>query len=151
MGKRIDNDDYKKILEHMPICCVDIIVRDGSKILLVLRKDKPAKGEWWPPGGRVHKHEKLEEAAKRKVLEETGLKVRIIKKVGVYETVFDDGPFHDLKSGVHSINICFLAELSEPEQKVKIDSTSEDIKWFDKIEDSLPNYVKEILNDARIF
>ncbi len=48
------------------------IVRDG-RVLLVRRGRQPAKGLYAFPGGRVEPGETLEEAARRELLEETGL------------------------------------------------------------------------------
>lgn len=69
----IGQELYNKILENVPIACVDIaIIVDGS-VLLVKRKDAPAKGEWWVPGGRILKGETMKDAAKRKAQEEVGI------------------------------------------------------------------------------
>ena len=151
MKKSIPDEDYKKILEHIPICCVDLIIREGNKILLILRKDNPARGLWWFPGGRLIKGEKLENAAIRKAFQEVGLKIKIIKQIGAYQTIFDDGPFPEMNGGVHSVNICFLAELSKPNQKINLDNTSMEFKWFDKIEPCFPKYVEDVLRDTKIF
>lgn len=61
-----------------PSVTVDIVVftlLEGKlNILLVKRKEEPAKGELAIPGGFVKIHESLEEAAARKLLEKTGVK-----------------------------------------------------------------------------
>ncbi|MFQ5532060.1 MAG: NUDIX domain-containing protein [Candidatus Nanoarchaeia archaeon] len=88
----------------MPICCVELLFRDGSDILLVKRKQHPAKDQWWFPGGRIHKNETVQDAAIRKAKEELNLDVYFEKVVKVYEVMFKQGPF-DLKTGIHSINI----------------------------------------------
>lgn len=62
------------------------IVKKGDKILLGIRGKEPEKGRWVLPGGGVREGETPEEAVKREILEETGLKVRIDKKIGVYRT-----------------------------------------------------------------
>ena len=147
----IPQNKYCEILEAVPICCVDVLICHGGKVLLLRRKNKPAKEEWWPPGGRVHKHELLESAAVRKSYEETGLRVDIKSKIGVYETMFNDGPFSDLKGGVHTINICFLAEPISDNPEVVLDSTHSDYKWVDKIPKEFPVYIRQLLKDSGIF
>lgn len=149
--KQIPKKDYKKMLEKIPMCCVDLVIYFKGKVLLVLRDKEPAKGKWWFPGGRIFKNEKLEKAAKRKAKEETGIDVKIIKKIGVYETFFKKGPFKDLKTGIHTINICFLITPESDKPKIKLNKTSENYKWINKISPSLPSYVKEVLKDAKIF
>ena len=70
MQNKIPSDEYARILENMPVCCVDVIIANDKKALLVYRKDEPAKNKWWVVGGRILKNEKLEDAVIRKVLEE---------------------------------------------------------------------------------
>ena len=61
-----------------------IIEFPNSKILLVKRVTVPFKGYWALPGGRVDVEEKVEQAVVREVKEETGLDVRIVRKIGEY-------------------------------------------------------------------
>ena len=61
---------------------VGVVVRDGmGGILLERRSDC---GLWGLPGGRLEPGESLSEGARREVLEETGLAVRITRLLGVY-------------------------------------------------------------------
>jgi len=55
----IQENLYKKILEYLPILCVDVIIKDlNGSILLIKRNNEPLKGEWWVIGGRVLHGEK---------------------------------------------------------------------------------------------
>lgn len=148
--KKILDDLYKEIIENMPFCCVDIVIHDAGKVLLVYRKDEPAKNQWWVPGGRIYKNEKLIDAVKRKVKEETGLDVEIEKRIGVYEFTSDKSLYPDVKSGTHAIAIVYLVRPIKKDQKIEIDSTSENFKWIDKIEENLAPYIKKILKDSEV-
>ena len=75
MQSPISRELYSQILEHMPIPAVDFVLVHNHQVLLALRKDEPAKGQWWIPGGRVLKNETLETAVKRKALQEVGVEV----------------------------------------------------------------------------
>jgi 8-oxo-dGTP diphosphatase len=53
----------------------------GSKILILKRRDVPM---WVLPGGGIDVDETAENAAIREVLEETGLHVKIVRKIAEY-------------------------------------------------------------------
>lgn len=56
----LPKDEWKTIVENMPLVSVDLIVLYDSGILLGKRNNPPAKGEWFVPGGLVKKNETLE-------------------------------------------------------------------------------------------
>ena len=147
--KRISDKEYSKILDEMPICCVDLVLKTKKGILLVLRKQEPAKNNWWFPGGRVFKNEKLKDAAVRKAYEETGIKVKVEKILGVYETMFDKSELGNAK-GVHTINVCFLIKPENEDLDIKLDNTSSSYRWINKIEEDLNDYTKNILREHNI-
>jgi len=121
-------DRYKKILEDLPIYCVDIIIKnDQEEYLLIKRKNEPKKGEWWVIGGRVLKGETAKEAVIRKVQQEVNLKVRDIKPIGFYELVHAKNPFGSA-SGYHAISIIFMA-VTDNFQKIKLDVQSAEFKF----------------------
>ena len=151
MKEKIPYDIYREIIEKVPIPCIDLIVHDKEKVLLVKRRDHPAQNEWWLPGGAVYKNEKLEEAVLRKAKEELGLDVEIQRKLGVYEFMWDKGMFPDSKTGIHIIVVVFIVKPANKNQKIKLDETSSDFKWIDKIEEDLDSYVKQILKGSKIF
>lgn len=131
---------YNQILENMPIICVDgVIINNENEILFLKRENEPAKNEWWFPGGRLLKNEKLEHAIIRKVKEETNLDVEVVKYIGTTETIFDKGPF-DIP--VHTVNFTYQLKLISID--IKIDNLHSDYIWSDKINELKLN--KEIFN-----
>lgn len=59
-------------------------------ILLVERGGAPLKGYWSLPGGLVETGESLDEAVRREVLEETGLRVQPVEMLGIFERIMRD-------------------------------------------------------------
>ena len=105
---------------------MDAVIIRGKQVLLVKRKFEPFKGMWVVPGGFVEEGETVEAAARREALEETGVKVKLVKLVGVYSD-----PRRDPRG---TISAAFVAKpLSK---KLKGDIEVEEVKWFDL--DKLP-------------
>ena len=61
-----------------------IISYPNNKILLIRRSTPPFIGFWALPGGRAEPSETAEKTVTREVKEETGLVVKILRKVGEY-------------------------------------------------------------------
>ena len=125
------HDDYKNFLSKMPILCVDcFVVNDQGEYLLVKRRNDPLKGEYWVPGGRLHKNERLVDAVHRKMREEIGVDVEIIENVGFFEEFFQESE-QSAEGGVHSISIVYLVKpLSF---NIKLDDQSSEWGWFKHI------------------
>jgi ADP-ribose pyrophosphatase YjhB (NUDIX family) len=81
------------------VLAVSALVTDATgRILLVRRSNPPEAGRWTLPGGRVEPGERLEDAAAREVLEETGLRVRVLSQAGVIERAAPDGGVFEIHS-----------------------------------------------------
>tara|TARA_B100000029_G_scaffold27978_2_gene27259 strand:+ start:344 stop:664 length:321 start_codon:yes stop_codon:yes gene_type:complete len=53
---------------------------------LIKRGNEPGYGKWSLPGGYVDRLEIVEDAVAREVYEETGLKIGLVRLIGVYST-----------------------------------------------------------------
>ena len=65
------------------------IFRDG-KVLVVQRAHPPAQGLWTLPGGRVEVGEKLVDAVRREIAEETALTIDVIGLAGYREIILPE-------------------------------------------------------------
>jgi len=140
---------YKKITENMPICCVDILVTNKNRFLLVQRRVEPLKNKWWFPGGRLVFNESLKACLKRKLKEELGIKkVKTIKFLAIGETKFKKGYFNFPS---HTINITFLTEIDDLSAKnINLDMKNHlNYRWFQRIPAKTISYVKKFLKLAK--
>ena len=66
-----------------------IFTRSGRRgpILLVERGKQPLKGYWSLPGGLVEAGETLENALRREILEETGLRIEPVRLFEIFERI----------------------------------------------------------------
>ena len=136
---------YRQILEFMPIPCVDIAIVANGAVLLVLRDDAPAQGEWWLPGGRILKGEMMRDAAIRKARQEVGIECNVGPIIHTAETIFPDGP-----GGIpiHSINSCFFMFPARADFQVTLDHHSRQYRWVDHIPAGVHPYVERCLMGA---
>lgn len=130
----IQANEYKKIIQKIPILCVDIILRHKDKVLLIKRSDEPCKGIYWPIGGRVHKGESVDAAARRKILEEIGIEYKgALIPIGFYEDNYTESAF-EAQTEYSSFSLVFVGDLNkEVKTKVKLDKTSDDFGYFDTL------------------
>ena len=73
-----------------PFLGVGALIFEGGNLLLVERGKEPLKGYWSLPGGIVETGEKLEEAIRREVREETGLEVEPLSIFEIFERIIPD-------------------------------------------------------------
>ena len=102
--KRLFCPTCEKIYYENPTPVVAVVARDDEgKILLIKRKIEPRKGEWALPSGFMEIEETPTQAALRELAEETGLKGKYKKLIGVYSN----------KSEIHGylVTIIYEAEI----------------------------------------
>lgn len=145
MSRFIPAPLYRQILECLPIACVDIAIVHRGAVLLVKRKDAPARGAWWVPGGRVWKGETMRETALRKAREEVGLECHVGPIIHTAETIFPDGPGG---IAVHSINTCFFLYPEARDARPRLDAHHAGTKWVRTIPPGLHPYVVRCLEGA---
>ncbi len=90
-----------------------IIIRDGC-VLLIERGREPQQGCWSLPGGVVEVGERLEEALRREVREETGLAVRPLGVVEIFERILRDG---EGRPEYHYVLIDYVCEVTGGEAR----------------------------------
>src|SRR5215470_3634224 len=70
-----------------PIVGVGGVVIENGKALLIRRGSEPLLGQWSIPGGTLELGETILEGIARELLEETGLTVRVLDLIEVFERI----------------------------------------------------------------
>lgn len=64
------------------------VIIDEGRALLIRRGSEPLLGEWSIPGGTLELGETLEAGVARELLEETGLEVRVLELIEVFDRIY---------------------------------------------------------------
>lgn len=135
---RLPLEEYRRFLSAMPIICVDcLVVNDRGEFLLVKRGNEPLMGEYWMPGGRIRKGERLVAAVHRKMREEIGVDVDIVENVGFFEEFYEKTQ-ENAEGGVHSISFVYLVKPKSYD--IRLDMQSSAWGWFKEIPPKLQEY-----------
>jgi len=112
---------------------------DQLKVLLIRRGDDPFKGMWANPGGFVNVNddendqgEEIEDAARRELLEETGVQVDDMIQVGTF-----GAPKRDPRGRV--ITVAFMAVVNPDDVHVQAGDDAAEAKWFTLEEAAIMN------------
>ncbi|MCH7936582.1 MAG: NUDIX hydrolase [Proteobacteria bacterium] len=73
-----------------PLVGIGVVVLGTRGVLMIKRGKPPRKGQWSLPGGAQELGETVSEAARREVMEETGLTIAILGLVDVVDSISRD-------------------------------------------------------------
>jgi 8-oxo-dGTP pyrophosphatase MutT (NUDIX family) len=105
-------------------CAAVIFDGNREKILLTRRSDN---GRWCLPGGRMEPGESAAEACEREAWEETGLRVKVSRLVGVYTDPNLVIQYKDSKT-FQVIAMCFEARIVSG--TVGLSNETTEVGWF---------------------
>lgn len=126
----------------LPVAGAAVVCLRTAEVLLVQRGREPNRGRWSFPGGKIEPGETARQAAEREALEETGLHVRVLDVVDVYDAIFP--PFH----------FCVADYLAVPEDDAEpvAGGDAMDAQWvpFHRLDDyNLTEAMCQVLERAR--
>lgn len=122
----------KREYPKQPIVGVGGVVIQGNRVLLVRRGREPLKGEWSIPGGMLELGESLKEGVRREVWEETGLKVRPLEPLLVFDRIQKNGE----RVQYHYVIVDYVCRRTGG--RLKSGSDVLDARWVERNE--LPDY-----------
>jgi len=128
----LSDRDFRDVVRNAPLVSIDLVMTDPSgAVLMGWRKNEPAKGTWFVPGGRIRKDEKIGDAFNRIVLAETGLAKRIedSRFGGVYEHLYTENCFGEAGFGTHYCVLAYVVHLGERPQ-ITLDRQHTKFEWL---------------------
>ena len=151
----IPKEEYIEVINKTQIISTDFLIfNNDGQVLLGLRNNEPAKGTWFVPGGRVYKHEMIQDAVKRITKQELGKALEKTSDLGVYHHIYPNNFAND-NHGTHyvvfAVNIVLESQDSYDVLLVPDDQHST-LKWWN-VEDILihpdvHNYTKNYFHPS---
>jgi len=110
-----------------PVMGVGGVIIDNARTVLIRRGTEPLRGEWSIPGGTIEIGETLEEAVHRELREETGLEVRVLELIELFDRIYLDqhstAATDKKKPRFHYVIADYLCELTGGEPRAGSDVT----------------------------
>jgi 8-oxo-dGTP pyrophosphatase MutT (NUDIX family) len=116
------------------VCATDA----RGRVLLVLQNSGMYEGDWLFPGGIVDEGESAEQAARRELSEETGMRAGTLDRVGSYDVIAPTVRFR-----VH------IYRTTDLEGEPRAEKGS-DVRWFDPSDQRLRAGIRYQLREAGV-
>lgn len=144
---QFSDEDWATIVKSVPIVSADLLVRVNDGVVLGKRRNKPACGEWFVPGGTVFKGERLRDAARRVARNELGTEITIDSRLGSYEHFYETADVPDT-DGKHYLATAFV--VCPTDDTIEPDDQHADARVFSPPFPELHPYVDRYLDDLGI-
>jgi colanic acid biosynthesis protein WcaH len=114
MQQRLDEQVFKTVVASTPLVSIDLIVQHSNgQVLLGRRTNRPAKGYWFVPGGRIYKDETFDQAFRRLTKIELGQEysMETSQFLGPYQHLYTDN-FSGSDFSTHYVVLGYKLELN---------------------------------------
>jgi 8-oxo-dGTP diphosphatase len=110
-----------------PVVGVGGVIIENGRALLIRRGSEPLRGEWSIPGGTLELGESLRQGVARELREETGLEVRVLEVIEVFDRIFpangSESVERKTKPRFHFVIVDYLCERISGEARAGSDVT----------------------------
>jgi len=142
-GTIICEEDFTTSISRLPLVSIDLLVRNSEgSILLGKRENRPARGHWFVPGGRIRRMEGFDSAFQRITLVELGSVFALgdADFHGVFQHMYDDSAFSE-DIGSHYVSIAIGLEIDKLELTNLPQIQHKEYRWF---------AIQEIIEDEKV-
>ncbi|PDW01390.1 NUDIX hydrolase [Candidatus Viridilinea mediisalina] len=119
--------DYDATRYERPSVTVDVVIftliNQELHVLLVQRRHWPFEGCWAIPGGFINMDESLEDAARRELAEETGVRDVYLEQLYTFGAVARD-------PRTRVISVAYIALVRADLQQIRASAESTAVRWF---------------------
>lgn len=126
-------EEFADVVKKTPLVSIDLIVKNSlGQILLGLRKNEPARGFWFVPGGRILKDEPIARAFERIAHDELGIHLAYenAEFVGVFEHLYPNNFTEKQDFSTHYVVLAHKINVDETSLKLPEAQHSQQ-KWLD--------------------
>ncbi|MDD4316644.1 MAG: NUDIX domain-containing protein [Clostridia bacterium] len=147
---------YKAVDYPRPSLTVDVVVftvadipknnyrklpEKELRVLLIKRGGHPFKGQWALPGGFVHPSETVGDAARRELLEETGVDGGHIEQLYTFST-----PKRDPRTWV--VSAAHMSLIESGQLTLKAGSDASEVEWFSVTAEESSKFIRLLLSSG---
>ncbi|MDN0084253.1 GDP-mannose mannosyl hydrolase [Crenobacter sp. SG2305] len=125
-------DAFLDVVRDAPLISIDLIVENlASEVLLGLRRNQPAAGYWFVPGGRVHKGETLDAAFHRICHTELGRELERSSAcfAGEWEHFYPDNAGGVPGFGTHYVVLAYRVKIETADLTLPIGEQHDRYRW----------------------
>ncbi len=136
----MDDHQFLAIIDATPLVSIDlVIINNRDEVLLGRRTNRPARGWWFVPGGRIRKNEQLVDAFIRIARSELGISAELTEAtlLGAFDHIYDDNYLGKAGINTHYVVLGYLLRLDRHTPMTNDDQHAE-IKWW-PVDDILKN------------
>jgi colanic acid biosynthesis protein WcaH len=120
-SRYLTDSEFQTVIRCAPLVSIDLILRSpNNDVWLGLRKDEPARGNWFVPGGRIRKDETVADAFARIVKSELNIdkSIQDARFIGPFQHRYATNAYELPGVTTHYVVLAYELRLTE-----KLDAT----------------------------
>ncbi len=125
--------DFLHVVAHVPLVSIDLIIENQlGEVLLGMRRNEPAAGFWFVPGGRILKNETLDHAFVRISQNELGIALprNSAQFLGVYEHFYETNAGKEPGVGTHYVVLAYRLSLDSDSLYLSTGDQHDQYRWL---------------------
>lgn len=132
----LSDEVFRSVVASTPLVSIDLVVRrPNGDLLLGQRLNRPARGFWFVPGGRIYKNETLDAAFRRITEAELGVAFERdqARLLDVYEHFYADSVFGPAGAGqpdTHYVVLGYRLDIPDPQRLALPTAQHDAYRWW---------------------